>query len=269
MADIPSQTAQVLCLRQVSRVHLTRNGNAVEALSDLSLDVHAGEVIAVVGPSGCGKSTLLRILAGLDTHYAGQIDWALPEDGARLRSATVFQSDSTLPWMDVDKNMRVGLSGLRLAKEEADHRIARYLSLVGLAGFRHAYPHELSGGMRQRVAIARALATEPALLLMDEPLAALDSQTRLVIQQELLRIWGQTRSTVIYITHDIGEAVSLADRVVVMTARPGRIKRVLDIPFGSERDVIGLRRHPEFGVLEAEIWGLVAEEVGQSLGGTP
>jgi NitT/TauT family transport system ATP-binding protein len=266
MPDTGVTAPPVLRLHQVGKVHLTRKGAAVEALAGISLELRAGEVVAVVGPSGCGKSSLLRILAGLDPRYAGEIDWALSEDAARLRSATVFQSDSTLPWMDVARNLRVGLAGLKLSEPESARRIARYLRLVGLAEFRQAYPHELSGGMRQRVAIARALATEPALLLMDEPLAALDSQTRLVIQQELLRIWAQTRSSVIYITHDIGEAVALADRVVVMTARPGRIKRVLDVPFTGTRDVIGLRREPAFGELEAEIWSLVAEEVGHRLG---
>jgi NitT/TauT family transport system ATP-binding protein len=258
----------VLELDRVRKVHLTRSGAAVEALSGISLSVREGEVIAVVGPSGCGKSTLLRILAGLDTHFAGGITWALDEaDTTRLRSATVFQSDSTLPWMNVASNLEVGLSGLALAAGESERRIARYLSLVGLGGFRTAFPHELSGGMRQRVAIARALATEPLVLLMDEPLAALDSQTRLVVQQELLRIWAQTRSTVIYITHDIGEALSLADRVVVMSARPGRIKSVQEVPFGTGRDVIELRRDPRFGELEAAIWHMVAEEVGQDLKG--
>ncbi|CAN0514531.1 unnamed protein product, partial [Phaeothamnion confervicola] len=155
--------------------------------------------------------------------------------------------------------------GLTLDPAEAERSITRYLNLVGLGKFRKAYPHELSGGMRQRVAIARALATEPQLLLMDEPLAALDAQTRLVMQQELLRIWKETKSTVIYITHDIGEALMLADHVVVMTARPGRIKAVQDIPFGRDRDVVEMRANPAFGRLESELWRLVAEEVGHSL----
>jgi ABC-type nitrate/sulfonate/bicarbonate transport system ATPase subunit len=256
-----------LSLSSVSKVYVSRKGAAVEAVSAVTLNVRQNEVVAVVGPSGCGKSTLLRILGGLDGDYGGRIEWSLPQSGAekRLRSATVFQSDSTFPWMTVEKNLLVGLSGLSLTREEKEERIRRYLALVGLTEFRNAFPHELSGGMRQRVAIARALATEPLLLLMDEPLAALDAQTRLVMQQELLRIWQKTNLTVFYITHDIAEALSLAHRVVVMTARPGRIKAIVETPFGEERDLRALRARPEFGALEMEIWQSVAEEVGQSL----
>jgi ABC-type nitrate/sulfonate/bicarbonate transport system ATPase subunit len=257
-----------LSLGNIRKLYFSRKGVAVEAIAGVSLTVRQNEVLALVGPSGCGKSTLLRILGGLDTDYEGKIEWSLPLEGAagsRLRSATVFQSDSTFPWMTVERNLAIGLSGLTLTREEVASRIGRYLALVGLSEFRTAFPHELSGGMRQRVAIARALATEPLFLLMDEPLAALDAQTRLVMQQELLRIWQKTNLTVIYITHDIAEALSLAHRVVVMTARPGRIKRVVETPFGDHRDLKSLRGRPEFGALEMEIWQSVAEEVGQSL----
>lgn len=256
-----------LAMRDVRKLFLTRQDKTVEALAGISLEVHQGEVIAILGPSGCGKSTLLRILAGLDSDYSGDIRWTLEGAGSRrrLRSATVFQQDSTFPWMTVERNLLVGLSGLDLDAAGSESRIATYLALVGLADFRNSFPHELSGGMRQRVAIARALATEPYLLLMDEPLAALDAQTRLIMQQEVLRIWQETHSTVIYITHDIGEALSLADRVVVMSARPGRIKAVIATPFGAGRDVVELRRRTDFGALEADIWRMVAEEVGHSL----
>jgi ABC-type nitrate/sulfonate/bicarbonate transport system ATPase subunit len=264
-------TPVALSLATVRKAYVGRNGAVLEALAGISFSVRQNEVIAIVGPSGCGKSSLLRILAGLDGDYEGDIAWSLDEDAetarGRLRSAAVFQSDSTFPWMTVERNLLVGLSGFALSREAAAARVAKYLALVGLADFRTAYPHELSGGMRQRVAIARALATEPLLLLMDEPLAALDAQTRLVMQQELLRIWGQTQSTVIYITHDIGEALTLAHRVVVMTARPGRIKAVRTTPFAGARRVVELRRRPDFGALEMEIWQMVAEEVGQSLDG--
>ncbi len=264
-------TPVALTLGTVKKAYVGRTGAVVEALAGISLTMRQHEVIAIVGPSGCGKSSLLRILAGLDSDYEGDIAWSLNEgaDAARgrLRSATVSQSDSTFPWMTVERNLLVGLSGFALPREAAAARVTKYLALVGLADFRHAYPHELSGGMRQRVAIARALATEPLLLLMDEPLAALDAQTRLVMQQELLRIWGKTHSTVIYITHDIGEALTLAHRVVVMTARPGRIKAVRTAPFTGTRSIVELRQRPEFGALEMEIWQMVAEEVGQSLDG--
>ena len=272
--SVPMQVAvgnAALRLRDVRKVFLTRMGQAVNALAGVSLDVERTEVVAVLGPSGCGKSTLLRILAGLDDVYNGTIDWhrALdtnPRRVDRLQSATVFQSDSTLPWMTVNQNLRVGLASLSIDRAAQDQRIDRYLEMVGLADFRDAYPHELSGGMRQRVAIARALATEPLLLLMDEPLAALDAQTRLVMQQELLAIWAATRSTVVYVTHDIAEALALADRVVVMTARPGRIKSIHEVPFNRDRDVIEMRRHPAFRELEVDLWKSVAEEVGDRLG---
>jgi ABC-type nitrate/sulfonate/bicarbonate transport system ATPase subunit len=267
----PPVSGPALAIGDVTKAYAGRHGDVVEALAGISFEVRRNEIVAIVGPSGCGKSSLLRILTGLDRAYEGRIDWTLDEDAAaaqhRLRSATVFQSDSTFPWMTVERNLLVGLSGFRLARAAAEARIAKYLALVGLADFRRAYPHELSGGMRQRVAIARALATEPLLLLMDEPLAALDAQTRLIMQQELLRIWGETRSTVVYITHDIGEALSLAHRIVVMTARPGRIKAVIDTPAADGRSLIERRRQPEFAALEMEIWQMVAEEVGQSLRG--
>jgi NitT/TauT family transport system ATP-binding protein len=249
-----------LTISDLSKTFLTRRDTEVRALAGISLAIGTGEVVAILGPSGCGKSSLLRILAGLDEDWSGTIDWSLSAaTDDRLRGATVFQSDSTLPWMTVEKNLRLGMSGLRLPAEVAEERIARNLGLVGLTSFRRSFPHELSGGMRQRVAIARALATDPLLLLMDEPLAALDAQTRIVMQQELIAIWRRTRSTVVYVTHDIAEAVALADRVVVLTARPGQVKAIRD------RDPIALRREAAFRELEAELWTMVTEEVGTSL----
>ena len=265
-----SAASVAFTIHDIHKVYFSRSGAAVEAIAGLSLEARENEVLAIVGPSGCGKSTLLRILGGLDTDYDGTVVWpehAPTHDEKRLRSAAVFQSDSTLPWLSVERNLIVGMSGLKLTPAEQTARVEKYLALVGLADFRKAFPHELSGGMRQRVAIARALATEPMLLLMDEPLAALDAQTRLVMQQELLRIWRETRLSVVYITHDIAEALSLAHRVVVMTARPGRIKRIIETPFEGLRDLKSLRRHPQFGALEMEIWQMVADEVGQSLSG--
>ena len=269
VAVMERQPPVALAVVGLRKVFITRRDAVVEAIAGMSFTLHRGEVMVILGPSGCGKSSLLRILAGLDDDFAGTIDWSLDDgqgDQTRLRGATVFQTDSTMPWMTVERNLLLGLSGLRLDRAEAAARVQRHLALVGLGDFRRAYPHELSGGMRQRVAIARALATEPLLLLMDEPLAALDAQTRLVMQQELINIWRQTQSTVVYITHDIGEAVSLADRVVVMTRRPGRIKAIRSIPFPRDRDVVELRRSPEFGRIEADLWGMVKEEVGSTLG---
>jgi NitT/TauT family transport system ATP-binding protein len=260
--------APALDIRNLQKLFVTTRGQIVEALAGISFDIKRGEVVALLGPSGCGKSSLLRILAGLDECDHGTIDWSLDSRGdghTRLRAATVFQQDSTLPWMTVASNLQIGLSGLRLSRAEVSQRIEKYLALVGLSQFSTAYPHELSGGMRQRVSIARALATEPILLLMDEPLSALDAQTRIVMQQELLRMWARTSSTVVYVTHDIAEALTLADRVIVLTSRPGRIKIIQNVPFGTDRDVLEVRRRSEFGEMEVELWRMIAEEVGQHL----
>jgi NitT/TauT family transport system ATP-binding protein len=266
IASPVDERSPAIKIASLHKAYLSHDGRVVEALSNVSLTVGRGERVAVLGPSGCGKSTLLRILAGLDAEFSGNIHWCdQEEDPARLRSATVFQGDSTLPWMTVQENLALGLSGLTLPGAVAADRMMRCLSLVGLSDFARAYPHELSGGMRQRVAIARALATEPALLLMDEPLAAVDAQTRFVMQGELHRIWGETQSTVFYITHDIDEALSLADRLVVMTSRPGRIKRIIASPFAREDDPFTRRRDPRFGPLQLEIWNDVAQEVGNNL----
>lgn len=257
-----------LSIQGLRKLFVTTRGQTVEALAGVSFDVNQGEVIALLGPSGCGKSTLLRILAGLDDYNGGSIDWSLgdaADGGERLHAATVFQQDSTLPWMTVEKNLFIGMSGLQIDALTMKTRVEKYMALVGLSDFAHAYPHELSGGMRQRVSIARALATEPVLLLMDEPLSALDAQTRVVMQQELLRMWKRTSSTVVYVTHDIAEALTLAHRVIVFSARPGRIKAICDIPFGKDRDVLEVRRRADFGELEVELWKMIAEEVGESL----
>ncbi|MFI6344190.1 ABC transporter ATP-binding protein [Streptomyces sp. NPDC050560] len=257
-------------IEELTKIFLTRSGKAVQALHSVDLEVGRGEVVAIIGPSGCGKSSLLRILAGLDKVYEGRVHWNMPGGSGksarsgRLTSATVFQSDSTLPWMTVERNVRMGLCRLSLDRAEADSRVEEVLRLVGLGGFPKAYPHELSGGMRQRVAIARALATRPQLLLMDEPLAALDAQTRVVMQQELVNIWRQTHSSVVYVTHDIEEAVTVADRVVVLSARPGRVRMVREVGTSSG-SVTELRRESAFGDLVVELWKVIASEVGASL----
>ena len=261
-------------IQGLTLVFLGRCGTAVHALQDVDFDVNRGEVVAIIGPSGCGKTSLLRILAGLDRTYDGEVRWNLsaePGDkGARegrLTSATVFQTDSTLPWLTVERNVRIGLRKLRLDRREADSRVREVLHLVGLQDFPRSYPHELSGGMRQRVAIARALATRPHLLLMDEPLAALDAQTRIVMQQELINIWRETRSSVVYVTHDIEEAVTVADRVVMLSARPGRIRLVRETAT-TTGSVTDLRRESAFGDLVVELWNAIAGEVGISLSST-
>ena len=232
------------------------------ALDDIHLSVKPGEFVCIVGPSGCGKSTLLRILAGLDTQSSGTIN--VEAGGFAVQNAMVFQESGLFPWMNVEKNVGFGLMTRGVAASEIATRVEAALKLVGLTKFRHHYPHQLSGGMRQRGAIARAFVTDPAMLLMDEPFAALDAQNRAILQAELTRIWEETGKTVIYVTHSIEEALLLGDRCVLMTAQPGRLKRIIDIPFPHPRDVITLGASPEFGALKLDIWRVLEEEVNRA-----
>jgi NitT/TauT family transport system ATP-binding protein len=202
---------------------------------------------------------LLRILAGLDRQTAGTIE--VEASGWAVENAMVFQESGLFPWMSVETNVRFGLDTRGVPRAEADHRAEAALKLVGLSRFRGHYPHQLSGGMRQRSAIARAFVTDPAMLLMDEPFAALDAQNRVILQAELVRLWEQTGKTVIYVTHSIEEALLLGDRTVIMTAQPGRIKRIVDVPFPHPRDLMQLSASSEFGKLKLDIWRVLEEEV--------
>jgi NitT/TauT family transport system ATP-binding protein len=231
----------------------------VLALDQIDLRVKPGEFVCLVGPSGCGKSTLLRILAGLDHQTAGAI--TVDAAGWPVQNAMVFQESGLFPWMSVETNVRFGLMTRGVPDAEASERVDAALRLVGLTKFRHHYPHQLSGGMRQRGAIARAFVTDPGMLLMDEPFAALDAQNRVILQTELVRIWGETRKTVLYVTHSIEEALLLGDRCVVMTAQPGRIKQIIDVPFPHPRNLITLSAAAEFGRLKLDIWRVLEEEV--------
>jgi NitT/TauT family transport system ATP-binding protein len=234
----------------------------IVALDDIDLTVKPGEFVCIVGPSGCGKSTLLRILAGLDQQTSGTISVAA--QGFAVENAMVFQDSGLFPWMNVEKNVGFGLMTRGVPTAEIAQRVDAALKLVGLTKFRRHYPHQLSGGMRQRGAIARAFVTDPAMLLMDEPFAALDAQNRAILQAELTRIWEETGKTVVYITHSIEEALLLGDRCVLMTAQPGKIKRVIDIPFRHPRDVIALGATAEFGALKLDIWRVLEEEVNRA-----
>jgi len=231
----------------------------VVALDGIDLAIAPGEFCCIVGPSGCGKSTLLRILAGLDHASSGTVD--IDAAGWPVANAMVFQDSGLFPWMNVEKNVGFGLMTRGVAPAEAAARVDAALRLVGLTKFRHHYPHQLSGGMRQRGAIARAFVTDPGMLLMDEPFAALDAQNRVILQAELVRIWEETGKTVVYITHSIDEALLLGDRTVVMTAQPGRIKEIIDIPFRHPRNVMALSATPEFGALKLAIWRILEDEV--------
>ncbi len=247
------------------RYWFEREDREVLAVSDVSLEVEDGEFLAIVGPSGCGKTTLLNIVAGLLPYEEGTVSIdGKRVDGPGVDRAVVFQHSSLLPWRTIAGNVRYGMEMQRRFDEATmQERTDHFVKLVGLNGFEKHFPNELSGGMQQRVNLARALAADPKVLLMDEPFAALDAQTREFMQSELLKIWSQARKTVLFITHQINEAVYLADRVAVMSARPGRLKGVFKIPFGRPR-TLSLKRDPQFLEIEDSIWQLIEEE-SQSL----
>jgi NitT/TauT family transport system ATP-binding protein len=232
------------------------------ALEDITLDVRTGEFLALVGPSGCGKSTLLDLLGGLTAPTSGRILLdGRPIEGPARDRGIVFQQYALFPWRTAAQNVEFGLDIAGLKGKQRREITRHYLDLVGLTAFADRYPHELSGGMKQRVAIARSLAYDPEVLLMDEPFAALDAQTRETLQGELLRIWRATGKTIIFITHGIDEAVVLGQRVAVMTSRPGRIKHVVEIPEALRNETEDVRSLPEFGPVRHEVWSLLREEV--------
>jgi NitT/TauT family transport system ATP-binding protein len=245
-------------IAELRKEYVSTSGRVL-ALDDVSLRIVPGEFVCIVGPSGCGKSTLLRILAGLDTQSAGTIKVEAP--GWKVENAMVFQESGLFPWMRVEANVAFGLKTRGVPAAEAAARVEAALKLVGLTRFRRHFPHQLSGGMRQRSAIARAFVTDPGMLLMDEPFAALDAQNRVILQAELVRIWEDTRKTVLYITHSIEEALLLGDRTVVMTAQPGRIKQIIDVPFPHPRNLMTLSASAEFGKLKLDIWRVLEDEV--------
>ena len=251
-----------LLIEGVSRTFAgVRGGQPVKALMPVDLAVAANDFITILGPSGCGKSTLLRIVAGLEAPSEGRV---LLDGNAVTRPgpdrAVVFQDASLLPWRTVLGNVRYGLECLGVATREADARAEKLVALVGLSGFEHHYPHELSGGMQQRVNLARALVVDPKILLMDEPFASLDAQTRELMQEELTRIWAQARKTVLFITHQIDEAIYLADRIIVVSGRPGKVKDSIAVDIERPRP-IGVKRQARFHALEDRIWGLIDEDV--------
>ncbi|MDH2406622.1 ABC transporter ATP-binding protein [Bradyrhizobium sp. SSUT18] len=237
-------------------------GRHFTALEDITLDVRSGEFLALVGPSGCGKSTLLDLLGGLSLPTSGRILLeGRPIAGPGRDRGIVFQQYALFPWRTAEQNVEFGLDIAGLKPKQRRDIARRFLDLVGLSGFADRYPHELSGGMKQRVAIARSLAYDPEVLLMDEPFAALDAQTRETLQGELLRIWRATGKTIVFITHGIDEAIVLGQRVAVMTSRPGRIKQVFDIPDVLRSDDDDVRSLPEFGRVRHDVWSLLREEV--------
>jgi len=254
MAVAETDAHFVVGVRNASKLFLD---GAVIAFRQLTLDVRNQEILCIVGPSGCGKTTFLRCMAGLIDLSEGDL-WVFgkPVAGPPEGVAMVFQHFGLLPWKTVYQNAAFGLSMAGAPASYVRERVRHYLDLVGLTGFEQHYPYQLSGGMQQRVGLVRALAVNPSILLMDEPFAALDAQTREILQDELLQLMQRPdeRKTMVFITHSIDEAIVLGDRIAVMTARPGRIKEILEIPFGRPRDVEAVRADPRFAELRAHIW---------------
>jgi NitT/TauT family transport system ATP-binding protein len=250
-------------LSGVTKRFLTPGGTAFTALSDVNLVVEPGQFCAVVGPTGCGKSTTLTLVAGLDRPSAGAVRVAgRAVDGIVSGTSFMFQADALLPWKTVLANVALGPVFRGTPKKEAQASAREWLRVVGLSGFEDHHPHQLSGGMRKRVSLAAALINQPSILLMDEPFAALDVQTKAIMHNELLALWERTRPSVIFVTHDLEEAIALADRVVVMTAGPGTVKGVYDIDLPRPRGVVQeIRFQPRFVELQQQIWRALREEV--------
>jgi NitT/TauT family transport system ATP-binding protein len=258
-----SDPAQIV-VEAVSHHYRPAVGRSVLALENVSLEVREREFLALLGPSGCGKSTLLYLIGGfLPTETGKILIDGKPVAGPGPDRGIVFQNFALFPWKTVRKNVLYGLERQAMAREEREARAQSFIDLVGLTGFEESYPSQLSGGMKQRAAIARTLAIDPRILLMDEPFGALDAQTRSLMQAELLAIWEKTRKTVIFVTHDVHEAVFLAERVAVMSARPGRIKAIVDTRL--DKDDPDVRRSKLFVDKVEELWSLVRDEALKTL----
>jgi len=252
--SVPADAAPAIEVRDLVKAFYDVSGDRVTlAAANVNFTVKRGEFVCIVGPSGCGKTTVLRILAGLEQPFSGEFRLH-----TSAQPAMVFQEASVLPWLTVAQNVAFPLKLKGVAAKEQRARVAELLELTGLTDFADARPHQLSGGMKQRVSVARALVDDRDILLMDEPFGALDEQTRLVLQQELLRIWERTGKTVVFITHSVDEALTLADRVLVMSPRPGTIVADLPVPFERPRDVVEMRRDKRFWDLTYEVWRLLA-----------
>ncbi|MFK7966974.1 MAG: ABC transporter ATP-binding protein [Burkholderiaceae bacterium] len=257
----PPVEGKALVIDEVCKTYQSHSGDSVEALHPLSLEISPGEFLVIVGPSGCGKSTLLKMLAGFETPSGGQ----LFVDGQIIAApdpdrGMVFQSYALFPWLSVEDNVAFGLECQGRSRRDREPIVAEYLKLVGLSEFAQKRVSELSGGMKQRVAIARTFAVQPSVVFMDEPFGALDALTRRFLQGELLRIWREHKKTIVFITHSVPEAVTLADRILVMTARPGRLKQIVSVDLPHPRDSTS----NEFRSLERRIYQELDEELARS-----
>lgn len=260
----PAQRQPVIVAKNLTVGYkLHRERKLLTALRDITLTVNRGEFVCLLGPSGCGKTTFINAISGIVLPWEGSIEVdGNPVTGPGPDRAMVFQDYALMPWRTVDSNIRMPFEfqKLGLSKQQIDERVERYLELVDLKGFEKSYPYELSGGMRQRVGIARALVTEPTILLADEPFAAIDAMTREAMQSELERFVTKTQQTVVFITHSIDEAITLGDRIVVISRRPGRIKEVLDVNLPRPRFDQDVKSLPEYSELRERIWNLVKDE---------
>ena len=255
-------TAPAISLKSATKRFATKDGKGFTAITDVTFDVNDGEFVTVVGPTGCGKSTTLSLISGLEPASKGTVDVnGTPVSGIPDGIGYMFQTDAILPWKNVFDNVALGLRYQKADKAEIAERTNDWLNRVGLAGFEDRYPHQLSGGMRKRVAMAQTLITEPSLLMLDEPFAALDVQTRELMQDELLQLWSGSGAAVVFVTHDLTEAISLADRVVVMTAGPATVKDIVPIDLPRPRKVEDIRLTPEFTQLYRRVWESLREEV--------
>lgn len=259
--------APVVTLSNATKRFLTSAGTAHTAVQDISLDVAPGEFVAVVGPTGCGKSTTLSLVSGLERPSAGSVTVGGKQvNGIPDGVGYMFQADAMLPWRSVLANVSSGPLWRGVPKAEAAQKAKDWIERVGLSGFEDYYMHQLSGGMRKRVALAQTLVNEPTILLMDEPFSALDVQTRALMQDELLKLWSGTKAAVIFVTHDLEEAITLADRVVVMTASPARIKDVFVIDLPRPREVEEIRMTTDFITIYKEVWRSLSSEVAAARG---
>jgi NitT/TauT family transport system ATP-binding protein len=259
---LDNRTGRIVLDQVTQRFALPREGREFTAVEDVSLDVGRGEFVSIVGPSGCGKSTLLALIAGLVPLTAGRVLLeGRPVEGVTPGLGFVFQRDALFPWKTVVENVGLPLLFRGVDAAAARPRVAEWIARIGLTGFEHYHPHQLSGGMRKRVALAMTMVYEPQIVLMDEPFGALDVQTRNLMENDLLELWAQFRRTVVFVTHDLEEAIALSDRIVVMTASPGHVKSVYTIALPRPRSVTEIRFHPDFGRLYETIWKDLKDEV--------
>jgi NitT/TauT family transport system ATP-binding protein len=270
MADVAESAAKsaqnpfdfVIRVENVFKVFQTPTQANLGALEKITLDVRPGEFVTVVGPSGCGKSTLLKLIAGFSPVSAGRILFQGDEvRGLNTRVGYVPQESKLFPWLTVEENVGFGLDPKRYSRPDRERQVNYFINLAGLAGFEKYYPAQLSGGMSKRASIIRALAYEPPVILMDEPFGPLDAQTRMVLQDELLKIWEQKRQTIVFVTHDLVEAVALADRVVVMTHRPGKIKDIIPVPMNRPRNIFEIHRQEGFDDAYGRLWNIFRHEL--------